>query len=1378
MEHSQKLKRYTETQFVPISVAREQIRRMEDDMRRTHKHYLELMDAVDENYKQIEEEAQEHFEEFLSRWKEVAREKIGQYRTAFEGVKAEKEEIQTRLEPVVVDLTVRNKKLVADYEKLLEKYNNDLEAERNKAKEKEELLGLQYEEELSTLKQERIELEGLLEGMKSQKDGYEKTVHGLKRKMKERTLTGMEEVKAVTENYVADCARLVVGGIVSAVEARHGQEMVEKSLEECDREVRKLQTEVRNLERHKATLKDQIKRMSDKSPAVPMLIKENDANASVDLNKYEELLANKQKAIRRIQIWKAIFEKREGRKCTKDDCESIRDLFQELKKARHEIMEFKGQSAENTLDDSIISLNSDEAESAYIPAPANANDFSAEVEKLKRENEGLREELQSFRITLTERVPETEAIRQLKLEIESLNKSKEQLRVKYKEVEEKVIKESIQNRETLDDLNKFRKENERLQERIAYLSMQGQGSATDARTELLNLKAEYDKILAENQEQQKALQRLEPMEVKLLDLENKYRMQDNAYEELKEKYKQVGLERVAVGRKLLKMEQLEEERVKARGELVKADRTPQAQVLKELEKENEVVKKQLAEVEGENKTLQQQVGKLKRDKEELLDQLDRVKLLEEEARRLEATKQRLIAAEEDARQLRLQIAMGLPEAPKDMTTLVKDDYEKLLTDNKTLKDKIDSLEKKLANLKEVKKNYDEKVNEVFQLKQELKVLQVEHEQKSRKLGAEKELKAKVADLRKQLADKVPGEASNVRQEMRKVLEENKELESKMEEVEELKKKLMQAKAIADSNLAELEEAKQTLKKVELERDRYITKANKANVYMMERNNLRVQLAKRSEGAPESNVASPVKMELERMQTENAKLLKSLSAIDKAKKEGAAKDARIKELEGKLKTSKDRVKELESLLNKGNESKIKEVNDKFRMDMKETEKQLEKERQANKVLSQEMEKKTKMYDQLRENEFKDLQEQIKKLEAQRKQDITLLQKSSSEETAKKTKELESARASIAKLTEEVAGLTGVKSDLESKNSILGQNVRRLETELAKIGAEASKVVVLRETIDKLTAQIEKNSADYKVMEDKYKDEMLKRKKLHNIIEDMKGKIRVYCRVRPPNEQEVNMNSPTIVNIVDELTLKVNTKYGPRPFNFDSVFGPGTSQTKVFEDTKRLVQSAVDGYNVCIFAYGQTGAGKTFTIQGDDTNPGIAPRSFTEMYNIITAMNNYTCKLECYMVELYIDTLTDLLLPKDMRKNPPHLDIKEDAKGMIFIQDVTKYPIKNAEETRRIFDLGLLNRKTSSTQMNKTSSRSHLIFSILIETVNKQTKQRAVGKLSFVDLAGSERADKAGTSAERLKEGRAINKSLSALGNVISRLSAGGTVRANC
>ena len=130
---------------------------------------------------------------------------------------------------------------------------------------------------------------------------------------------------------------------------------------------------------------------------------------------------------------------------------------------------------------------------------------------------------------------------------------------------------------------------------------------------------------------------------------------------------------------------------------------------------------------------------------------------------------------------------------------------------------------------------------------------------------------------------------------------------------------------------------------------------------------------------------------------------------------------------------------------------------------------------------------------------------------------------------------------------------------------------------------------------------------------------------------------------------------------------------------------------------------------------------------------------------------------------------------MRKNPPHFEIKEDIKGMMYIQSVTTHPISSTQmKPEQYLILDLITGKLEATMMNDNSSRSHLIFSILIETVNKQTSQRALGKLSFVDLAGSERASKAGTSAERLKEGRAINKSLSALGDVISILSSGGNI----
>lgn len=206
--------------------------------------------------------------------------------------------------------------------------------------------------------------------------------------------------------------------------------------------------------------------------------------------------------------------------------------------------------------------------------------------------------------------------------------------------------------------------------------------------------------------------------------------------------------------------------------------------------------------------------------------------------------------------------------------------------------------------------------------------------------------------------------------------------------------------------------------------------------------------------------------------------------------------------------------------------------------------------------------------------------------------------------------------------------------------------------------------------------------------------------------------------------------------------------------------------MFEDCERLIQSAIDGYSVCIFAYGQTGSGKTFTIQGNEENPGLTPRAIVNMFDIIREMSNFRVKLKCYMVELYLNNLRDLLLPPG--EPVKDLEIKEQA-GKVVIQNVTEVEIVSVAQCEEIFNDGLSRRKTRATQMNDASSRSHLVFSIIIDTANINTGVRNVGKLSFVDLAGSEKSSKTGVDKQGQEEANAINISLTALGNVIQALS---------
>ncbi|CAJ1941975.1 unnamed protein product [Sphenostylis stenocarpa] len=337
----------------------------------------------------------------------------------------------------------------------------------------------------------------------------------------------------------------------------------------------------------------------------------------------------------------------------------------------------------------------------------------------------------------------------------------------------------------------------------------------------------------------------------------------------------------------------------------------------------------------------------------------------------------------------------------------------------------------------------------------------------------------------------------------------------------------------------------------------------------------------------------------------------------------------------------------------------------------------------------------------------------------------------------------------------------------------------DSELASMQNNLKELEELREMKEDIDRKNEQTAAILKMqgaqlaeMEILYKEEQVLRKRYFNVIEDMKGKIRVYCRLRPLNEKEIAEKERKVLTAVDEFTVEYPWKDDkPKQYIYDRVFDAYASQESVFEDTKYLVQSAVDGYNVCIFAYGQTGSGKTFTIYGSENNPGLTPRAITELFRILRRDNNkYSFSLKAYMVELYQDTLIDLLSPK----NGKHLklDIKKDSSGMVVVENVTIMSISTIEELNTIIQRGSERRHISGTQMNDESSRSHLVLSIVIESTNLQSQSVARGKLSFVDLAGSERVKKSGSTGSQLKEAQSINKSLSALADVISALSSGG------
>jgi len=273
------------------------------------------------------------------------------------------------------------------------------------------------------------------------------------------------------------------------------------------------------------------------------------------------------------------------------------------------------------------------------------------------------------------------------------------------------------------------------------------------------------------------------------------------------------------------------------------------------------------------------------------------------------------------------------------------------------------------------------------------------------------------------------------------------------------------------------------------------------------------------------------------------------------------------------------------------------------------------------------------------------------------------------------------------------------------------------------------------------------------------------------------VKVVVRCRPMNDVEKKTNCTQVVN-VDNVRRCISVKNEgspeepPKEFTFDTVFGADSKQVDVYNEcARRIVDSVLEGYNGTIFAYGQTGTGKTFTMEGVRAIPelrGIIPNSFAHIFGSIAKAEGDTRFLvRVQYLEIYNEEVRDLL-GKDQSA---HLDVKERPDVGVYVKDLSHFVANNCDDMDRIMTVGNKNRSVGSTNMNEHSSRSHAIFTVTIECSEKGAdgvQHVRMGKLNLVDLAGSERQSKTGATGQRLKEATKINLSLSTLGNVISSL----------
>ncbi|KAG5044300.1 hypothetical protein JHK87_008215 [Glycine soja] len=296
-------------------------------------------------------------------------------------------------------------------------------------------------------------------------------------------------------------------------------------------------------------------------------------------------------------------------------------------------------------------------------------------------------------------------------------------------------------------------------------------------------------------------------------------------------------------------------------------------------------------------------------------------------------------------------------------------------------------------------------------------------------------------------------------------------------------------------------------------------------------------------------------------------------------------------------------------------------------------------------------------------------------------------------------------------------------------------------------------------------------EYEVLKRKYLEESSERRRLYNKVIELKGNIRVFCRCRPLNESEIaNGSALSVVNFEstsDGLQV-ICSDSSKKHFKFDYVFRPEDNQETVFEQTIPIVTSVLDGYNVCIFAYGQTGTGKTFTMEGTPQHRGVNYRTLEELFRISEERND-VIKYELFvsMLEVYNEKIRDLLVENSVEPTKK-LEIKQAADGTQEVPGLVEACVYGTDDVWEKLKSGNRARSVGSTSANELSSRSHCLLRVTVLGENLINGQKTRSHLWLVDLAGSERVVKTEAEGERLKESQFINKSLSALGDVISAL----------
>ncbi|CAL9736671.1 kinesin-like protein Kar3p [Monosporozyma servazzii] len=512
------------------------------------------------------------------------------------------------------------------------------------------------------------------------------------------------------------------------------------------------------------------------------------------------------------------------------------------------------------------------------------------------------------------------------------------------------------------------------------------------------------------------------------------------------------------------------------------------------------------------------------------------------------------------------------------------------------------------------------------------------------------------------------------------------------------------------------------------------------------------------------------------QNEMAKLKETIEARRNFLEEGHKLHLQQMEVENQTKINKliNEYKEKIEALKKTKIKKFEDERDNLSREVDSIKAKIDNNDEALKQLMKELDEK---YDKIKEDWLNEYQLEWKKnikINEDYFKEIDEINKDIEENL--KPKKLDKEKE-LNRLKEKIVDVEKILHDRRDKKSHLEAKIKERQIKLSDN----------KERQEELKQYINKTESDLKEINDILMKEETLRRSLHNELQELRGNIRVFCRIRPPlpkiedpDTSHIKVDRFDDDNGIQTMEVIKSNSYGtgngnsikPQQFKFDKIFDIGEPNTEVFKEVGQLVQSSLDGYNVCIFAYGQTGSGKTFTM----LNPGdgIIPSTISHIFSWIENLKErgWEYKIECQFVEIYNENIVDLLRNSNGENNSTgngKCEVRHDHENeTTTITNVTTCQLDSKETVGKILQRATKLRSTASTESNEHSSRSHSIFIIHLYGHNNLTNENSHGILNLVDLAGSERIHSSQVSGDRLRETQNINKSLSCLGDVIHAL----------